>query len=173
MAFRSFINRLPHLEILWPLPASTIAVSNLAALVLRNDGQWQRTALHESPCYIALTQNDRGIYDHYRNDVIGKHWPEVLPFSRTWGKYLELVASLRDRGFVYDAHAPVVVFKDNLLADGQHRMAALMHLHGGSLHLQLRRGAARLEQPIQWRLALLGQPCRVVVATAEQDATAV
>lgn len=164
--------RLPPAPFLWPLPSASLPLGALRAVVMRADGRWERVPLHHSPYYQALARNDRNIYDRYRDSALGLHWPEALPFVRTWDEHLELVASLRDRGFVYDPGAPVVVQDDNLLADGQHRMSVLMHLHGPQLHIRLRRGGARLEPPVQWHLSLFDQPCRVVMGTAAASSLA-
>lgn len=138
-------------------------LKDLEVSIMAPNGAWERRPLLESPYLTSLQAGDRRLYDRYRTDVLGRHWPDVLPHFRTWERHLELVRSIRTHGFAFRRDEPIVLLDGNVIADGQHRICVLALLHGADAVLGLADGRAELDPPCRWYLASDGRPCRIAV----------
>ncbi len=89
--------------------------------------KFEKTLIHNSPFYLSLVNNDRKIYDEYR-DYINKNTASVCgPYE----EFIELYKTIRDYG--YDQSYPIKVegsrkrFRHGM-TDGQHRASILLFI---------------------------------------------
>jgi hypothetical protein len=134
-------------------------LGDLQVLLMRPDGIWWKTSIHDSPFYRSLPDS-QGVYDHYRNEILLKHLPSLESLVRNFDEFLTLVEKIRVNGFDHKSQAPVVLFHD-CIADGQHRMCALLHLYGADTQLIVTEGRARNRNQV-WQEDESGVDCRFV-----------
>lgn len=93
--------------------------------------------LNYHPYYISLKRNDKNEYEKYCNK--SKH--QRAKESGDWNGYLQLVKSIKNKGFIFDIKHPVIIKykRDHFyVTHGRHRMCILRFLFHRNSIVQLK-----------------------------------
>lgn len=116
----------------------TITLKELKIDRIRPDGEVETVPLTASPYLKSLMCDDkeeaRRIYDEY-TELLNREFPEA-PAGRTYEEFGDLMLDLTIAGFRNDRPDPITVY-ENMVFDGQHRLAILTYLHGTDARIVL------------------------------------
>jgi len=96
-------------------------------------GDRARRPIQESPYYLALKNNDAGLFKRYAK------WTST-PSKNTWANFMSVHDSIRREGYRAERGHPVVIIHDGThwqVVNGHHRMAILRKLHGADGKIQI------------------------------------
>lgn len=134
---------------------SDLKVSNLNA-----EGVWAIGSILDGPMYRSLSNGDIGYYDEYRS-ILTTFCPFQDQFVIRGDQYLNLVDSIR-RGFQFLPDCPMVLSVDNQILDGQHRLSAVLHIHGADTVLRFVEERVVPIPGNRFVVSSDGQPARIV-----------